>query len=88
MIEGNTNRVPKQDIVTFGELQTDNNRNIEFPPEKANKKIIKSWKEIWQEASDTITIKASDNTAEILKQLEDSKVHKDALEKEDSDIVH
>lgn len=69
-------------IVTFGELETDDNRNIKFPPEKAGKKIIKSGAEIWKEASDTITIKVNANTAEIIKKLENNKTNNK------EDIVH
>lgn len=87
MIEGNTNGVPKKLTVVFGEVETDKNRNIKFPPEKAGKKLIKSTKEIWQEAANNIRIAASDNTAEILQQLENSKINKDS-KRQGTDLVH
>ena len=65
-------------IVTFGELETDYNRNIKFPPEEAGKKIIKSGAEIWKETSDTITITANPNTAAIIGKL----TKKDRMNKE------
>lgn len=61
-------------IVTFGKLETDNKRNIKFPPENAGKKGV----EICKETSDTITIKVKANTAEIIKKLGKNK----------EDIVH
>lgn len=88
MNEENLNEDLKQNnniIVTFGELETDDNRNIKFPPEKAGKKIIKSGAEIWKEASDTITITANPNTAEIIKKLR-NKLGNKTSNKED--IVH
>lgn len=90
MIEGNTSGVPNNYEVTFGNFNKDKYGRTEFPQEKFGKKLIKSAKEIWQEAADSnIKITASDNTAEILQQLENSKIHKDAKgHGTDTELVH
>lgn len=73
--------------VVFGEVSyNEKDKEISFPPEKAGKKLMKSAKEIWKETSETISIKAEGNTARILEQLKNSKIHKDVLKNDE--ITH